>query len=213
MGETGIIVRLPGTLNPTAEEFTPANHIPVTVPVAVGVPYPCFPAGNFSSPSHLSTSPTRSLLLTPVPLTSESILWRDLEKFGNVRAVQTEALRYGIVTVHFYDLRHAETAYTAIRTHNVHYTSFFNSVSHPQLYAPPPPPPPPGLVAGCPLWAHFVLPAASDAFPDAHNQGTIVVFNLDSNVSAHHLRQLFETFGISLFYLLFIIVQLIINLS
>ncbi|WJX33562.1 hypothetical protein P8452_21757 [Trifolium repens] len=179
MGETGIIA----TLNPTAQEFNPTNHIPLTI--AVGVPYP-YPPYAVTPPPHLSPIPTRSILLSPVPPTPESILRKDLGAFGEVRAVNTDSFRHGIITAHFYDLRHAETAFTAIRTHHVHCVSYFNPLSHHQFYSAPPPPP--GLVAGVPLWAHYV-------HSDAENQGTLVLFNVDDNVSANHLRRVFEPFG------------------
>ncbi|TKY47702.1 terminal ear1 [Spatholobus suberectus] len=169
MGETGIVVRFPGSLDPRAEEFRPTFASPIQW---YAFPFPLPP------PPHLSTSSTRSLLLTPVPITTESALRTELEVFGDVRALQTEALRHGIVTVHFYDLRHAETAFAAIRMQH-HYPQFY---------------PVPGLLAGRPVWAHYVLPA-SDALPDAHNQGTLVVFNLDPNVSTENLRRVFEPFG------------------
>ncbi|XP_057431434.1 protein terminal ear1 homolog [Lotus japonicus] len=173
------------TLDPKAKEFTPTNtntnHIPI-IPLAV------------TPPAKLSTSPTRSLLLTPVPLTTESALRRDLEPFGDVRAVQMEHLRHGIVTVHFYDLRHAEAAFTAIRTLHMHCASFFSH--HPHLYYyTAVHPPPAGLIAGRAVWAHYVVPTPSAALPDAHNQGTLVVFKLSPDVSTQNLRRVFEPFG------------------
>ncbi|KAJ1422700.1 Terminal EAR1-like, RNA recognition motif 3 [Sesbania bispinosa] len=102
-----------------------------------------------------------------------------------------EALHHGIVTVHFYDLRHAQNAFTAIRNQHMHCASFFNSP--PQFYSAPPPPPV-GLVAGRPVWAHYVIPA-SNTLLNGHNQGTVVVFNLDIDVSTENLRQIFEPFG------------------
>ncbi|XP_058781576.1 protein terminal ear1-like [Vicia villosa] len=186
MGETGINVPYPRNLNPTAQEFTPTTTNPIPLSVAVGVPYP-YPHFAVTPPPHLSTLPTRSVLLSPVPPTTESDLRKDLQAFGEVRAIQTDSFRYGIVTAHFYDLRHAQAAFTAIRTHHVHCVSFFNPMSQPQFH-PAPPPPPPGLVAGVPLWAHYV-------FSDIQNQGTLVVFNLDDDVSPEKLRQVFEPFG------------------
>ncbi|XP_027337577.1 protein terminal ear1-like [Abrus precatorius] len=177
MGETGIILRFP--LDPTAQEFTPTNlcypyHYPyapppIPLPLPLPLPYPPpFP------PPHLSTAPTRSLLLTPLPVITELALKTQLQHFGDVRALQMDSLRHGFVTVHFYDLRHAETAFAAIRMHH-----------SPQFH---PAPPPHGLVAGRPVWAHYVL-------SDAQNQGTLVVFNLDPDVSAENLRRVFEPFG------------------
>lgn len=184
---------------------------------AVGVPYPQFSAPTAyvsqltlaappTAPS--SSSPTRSLLLSSVPseLVSESTLRRELEVFGDVRGVQMEKLRDGIVTVHFYDLRHAEMALMAIRKQHMqqqtrlrnYYASLLktrNSVLEADCYAPAPQPPPArGLIAGRAVWAQYIVPAYN-AVPDGQNQGTIVVFNLDSEVSAETLRQTFEAFG------------------
>ncbi|RDX88837.1 Protein terminal ear1, partial [Mucuna pruriens] len=176
MGETGIIVRYTGSLDPRAEEFRPTYPIswyPLTLPLPLPLPVPPPPP---PPPPHLSTTSTRSLLLTPVPITTESALRSELEVFGDVRALQMEGLRHGMVTVHFYDLRHAESAFAAISTMH-HYPP-------PQFITGP------GLVAGRPVWAHYVLPS-----PDTHNQGTLVVFNLDANVSTLNLRRLFDPFG------------------
>ena len=121
-----------------------------------------------------------------------------------------EALRDGIVTVHFYDLRDAETALTAIRRQHMqhqtrlrnHYASLFKarttfSPTSGAASPPSPPLPPParGLIAGRAVWAQYVLPACN-AVPDGQNQGTVVVFNLDSEVSAENLKRVFEAFGI-----------------
>ncbi|KAK7306181.1 hypothetical protein VNO77_44107 [Canavalia gladiata] len=183
MGETGIILRFSGTLDPTAEEFRP-THICYPIPVAVALPYPP-PLSPYVTPPHphLSTSATRSLLLSPVPIITESALRTQLQVFGDVRALQMEALRHGIVTVHFYDLRHAESAFAAIRMHHAPH--------HPQFFASPSSP---GLVAGRPVWAHYVLPSCN-ALPDGQNQGTLVVFNLDAEASTENLRRVFEAFG------------------
>ncbi|MED6223063.1 hypothetical protein PIB30_070358 [Stylosanthes scabra] len=261
MGETGIIVRFPGNLDPRAQEFIPTNttHTPLPQPATVfplphhpytaqpsfpPYPYPyatpslgvgvlpfhdaplphaaaaaatvasvpLFPqfstAVAYSAPPpplpppHLSTSPTRSLLLSPLPsdvAVSESSLRRELEVFGDVRGVQMEALHDGIVTVHFYDLRDAETALTAIRQQHMqhqerlrnHYASLFKTTT---AFPPPPPPPAPGLIAGRAVWSQYVLPACN-VVPDGQNQGTVVVFNLDSEVSAENLKRVFEAFG------------------
>ncbi|KAK7280941.1 hypothetical protein RIF29_08523 [Crotalaria pallida] len=235
MGETGFnfIIRLPGNLDPTAQEFRPTTNIithplppppppflqPATVfthhpssfnfPVAVGLPYGA-PHLSYSPPPppNLSTSPTRSLLISPLPndllfAISESLLRRELEVFGDVRGVQMEnLLTNGAVTVHFYDLRHAETALTAIQgQHMMHQARLRNyymfkaaGTSSPFPSPPPLPPPERGVVAGRAVWAQFVVPACN-AVPEGQNQGTIVVFNLDSDVSAKNVRELFEAFG------------------
>ncbi|XP_054807104.1 protein terminal ear1 [Prosopis cineraria] len=182
----------------------------------IGVPYPQFcppaayvgPLAPPASPSpSSSTSPTRSLLLSSVPaeVVSESMLRRELEVFGDVRGVQMERVREGIVTVHFYDLRHAETALMAIRRQHMQqqtrlrnfYSSALkssNSALESDCYAPPLPPPARGLVGGRAVWAQYIVPPYN-AVPQGQNQGTIVIFNLDSDVSAGTLRQTFEAFG------------------
>ncbi|KAK4264984.1 hypothetical protein QN277_026095 [Acacia crassicarpa] len=189
----------------------------------VGVPYPLFcsppayvgqlppPAAPSPSPSPFSSSsPTRSLLLSSVPaevVVSESLLRRELEVFGDVRGVQMERVREGIVTVHFYDLRNAETALMAIRKqhmqHQTRLRNFYSSVlksRHSALeldcysVTAPLPPPARGLVAGRPVWAQYIAPAPN-AVPQGQNQGTIVIFNLDSTASSEILQQTFEAFG------------------
>ncbi|BAT86562.1 hypothetical protein VIGAN_04422900 [Vigna angularis var. angularis] len=191
MGETGIIVRLDrleGSLDPRAEEFRPSMNnpviqcqwypipLPLPLPLPLPFPHPLPPP----PPPHLSTSSTRSLLLTPLPFTSDSALRAELQAFGDVRALQTEALRHGILIVHFYDLRHAESAFAAIRSMHHHF---------PQVA-----PASPGLLSARPISAHYVLPSSS-SIPDAHNQGTLVVFNLDPHLSTDHLRRVFHPFG------------------
>ncbi|KZV14414.1 protein terminal ear1 [Dorcoceras hygrometricum] len=78
----------------------------------VGVPSD--PTPPVSLPSSLAT-PSRTLLLSLVPpCVSESTVRRELEVFGDVRSVEMERRREGLVTVHFYDVRDAEAALVAI---------------------------------------------------------------------------------------------------
>ncbi|XP_028796396.1 protein terminal ear1 homolog [Neltuma alba] len=202
----------------------PLQPLPFCNAAPVGVPYPpfCSPAAYVGPlapptaatttpppPSSSSPSPTRSLLLSSVPaeVVSESMIRKELEVFGDVRGVQMERVREGIVTVHFYDLRHAETALMAIRKQHMQqqtrlrnfYSSILksgNSASEPDCYSVTAPLPPParGLVAGRAVWAQYIVPAYN-AVPQGQNQGTIVIFNLDSAVSTETLRQTFEAFG------------------
>nr|ABR19817.1 terminal ear1-like 1 protein [Populus tremula x Populus alba] len=59
-------------------------------------------------------------------------------------------------------------------------------------FGPPPPPPPPQL----PQLLHQVYyPYTPQAVPDGQNQGTLVVFNLDPNVSTKCLKETFQAFG------------------
>ncbi|KAI3680596.1 hypothetical protein L6452_35369 [Arctium lappa] len=114
--------RFPITLNPTAQEFRPTYPLPNNLPPLLphtyysynfyGPPPPLPPpsAAVYVNPlppplPPPSTTPTRTLLLSSVPSdVSESIVRRDLEVFGDVRAVQMDKVRDGIVTVHFYDV-------------------------------------------------------------------------------------------------------------
>ncbi|KAH9606169.1 hypothetical protein KSS87_014484 [Heliosperma pusillum] len=207
-------------LNPTAQEFYPTPqhqhqhqhqnavvsfpHFPY-LPPPLPPPPPPFYLHAPPSPTYLppsipppSTAPTRALLLSAVPpQTSESTLRRDLEPFGDVRAVQMERIRDGIVTVHFYDLRSAHAALDSIRNQHmqhqhrlrIHFSTPFHVIDTVPL-----PPPGPGIVSGRVVWAHFTIPV-THAFPDGLNQGTIVIFNLDPNVSAPSLKNVFKVFG------------------
>ncbi|KAI3787267.1 hypothetical protein L1987_41617 [Smallanthus sonchifolius] len=70
-----------------------------------------------------------------------------------------------------------------------------NYVYHANSYLTPPlPPPAPGLVAGRAVWAQFTYPVGA-GFPDGNNQGTLVIFNLNSDVTAGTLKEIFEAFG------------------
>ncbi|KAK1408703.1 hypothetical protein QVD17_40701 [Tagetes erecta] len=205
--------RFTPTLNPTAQEFRPTytyyshthtfntyNHPPPPPPPPVHL-RPSLPPP--------SPTATRTLLLSSVPSdVSESILRRDLELFGDVRAVQMDRIRDGLVTVHFYDLRQATEALHEIQHQHMQQQyrlrKHFESISfspeihfhHPNMlsFSPPLPPPAPGLVAGRAVWAQFAFPVTV-GFPDGNNQGSLVVFNLNSDVTTGKLKQIFEPFG------------------
>ncbi|XP_071721940.1 protein terminal ear1 homolog [Rutidosis leptorrhynchoides] len=209
--------------------FQPQNDV-LALPFSYPPSQPPFatPAPNYFENHHhhhLQTPPavpqpavisTRALVLTYVPTdASESLIRRELEVFGEVRGVQMEKVRDGIVTVHFYDLRHAERALREIReqhipqhcrdrnqlysaapstsslmvmTHPLLNSSGINVVGAPQQQLAR------GLIAGHAVWAHFTIPA-SNAVPGGSNQGTIVVFHLDDGVSSGYLRDVFSAFG------------------
>ncbi|GAB2220444.1 hypothetical protein Drorol1_Dr00008095 [Drosera rotundifolia] len=228
MAESGGFFPFPATLDPYAQEFLPSPHhhfvplphhiyypFPPPPPPPPQAPYPptiYAPVPNQPPvPPPLpppSSSPTRTLLLSSVPTDlSESVVRRDLEIFGDVRAVEMERVREGIVTVHFYDLRAAHAALVEIRDQHMqhqhrlreHYTALmvngidvggFGGVGN----MAPLPPAAAGLVAGRAVWAQFMIPGVN-RFPDGCNQGTLVVFNLDSNVSMSLLRDMFDPYG------------------
>lgn len=139
-----------------------------------------------------------------VPTTaSETTVRRELEVFGDVRAVQMERRRDGLVTVHFYDLRDAQAALVAIQEQHMqqqfrlgrHYDAVLNNSVSLMAVAPPlPPQAARGLIHGRVVWAQFTVPVTS-GLPDGNNQGTLVIFNVDSAVSASSLKEIFETFG------------------
>ncbi|KAL5552728.1 hypothetical protein UlMin_040129 [Ulmus minor] len=201
--------------------FTPISEVQLLPYSEVGIGYPQFS----SPPAYVSQPPvpvrlpvpptqssvaTRAILLSSVPGEStESTIWNELEAFGEVRGVQMERLCDGIVTVHFYDLRHAEMALKEVREQHMnhqtrlrnHYSAALfvqNSSPGEQNLVPslqfPIIPPARGLVLGRPVWAQFVIPA-SNSVPEGNNQGTIVIFNLDPDVTAFTLKEIFQAFG------------------
>ncbi|KAI3720365.1 hypothetical protein L6452_21281 [Arctium lappa] len=211
MGDPGF-GRFPATLNPTAKEFRPSNpytQIGIHYSYPYNLPLPHTAAALMVSAPHpplppQSPVPTRALLLSFVLAgVSESDVRRELEVFGDVRAVQMERLRDGVVTVHFYDLRQAAEALKVIQEQHMQQQcrirKYFDGVLllSPVNLPPPPPPPAPvarGLLSGHAIWAQFTCPVAAGV-PDGYNQGTVVVLNLDSDVTAGEIKEIFEAFG------------------
>ncbi|GKA16249.1 protein terminal ear1, partial [Tanacetum coccineum] len=99
---------LPPPLNPTAQEFRPTYHRHQPPPILL-LPSPPLPPPP-------PPQPTRTLLLSPITITtSESTIRKNLEIFGDIRAVQMERIHSGVVTIHFYDIRHAVQALSEIQ--------------------------------------------------------------------------------------------------
>ncbi|KAK4740709.1 hypothetical protein SAY87_024297 [Trapa incisa] len=171
------------------------------------VPYPAAPPPSsavfYGPPLRPSSSTaTRALLLSSVPSdVSAEAVRRDMEAFGDVRAVQMEGLLHeGTVIVHFYDLRHARRAMREVREQHMQQQCrlryHFGSAMPGGPLPHPPPPSVHGLVAGRVVWAEFVVPVpAANSIHDGQNQGSLVLFNLDPNVTADALRHIFEAFG------------------
>ncbi|XP_031477251.1 protein terminal ear1 [Nymphaea colorata] len=194
----------------------PCEFSPCPLPPAP--PPPCAPLRPAARPSDLAPSgrenASRSLLLSSVPPgVSEGCLLRELELFGPVRGLEMENIEQGLVVVHFYDVRHSQRALAEIQEQHMmqqsrlaqHYTALMRAG---EVVLPPPPPPPlppplhsRGLIGGCAVWAQYssapmrVSKYAGGGLLDAHNQGTLVVFNLDSEVSSGLLKNVFEAFG------------------
>ncbi|KAK1290435.1 Protein terminal ear1 [Acorus calamus] len=99
-----------------------------------------------------------------------------MEPFGAVWAVETHRAAEGIVTVHFFDQRHAEAALAAIRDQHLRHQQYCFYISN---WAVPPPH----------VWAQFAPPMFGP------NDGSLVVFNVDPSLSSDAFRALFEVFG------------------
>uniref|UniRef100_A0A7N0UVQ3 RRM domain-containing protein n=1 Tax=Kalanchoe fedtschenkoi TaxID=63787 RepID=A0A7N0UVQ3_KALFE len=173
---------------------------PTPLPPPPGYIHPNLPP---SPPPASAGSPSRSLLLTSVPPhVTETTLRADVEVFGEVRAVEMERAYEGVVTVHFYDLRDSQAALREIRAQHMHQRSRIGALyDNPQFtcdsaFLLPAPFPAPGLIAGCAVWAQFIIPVMLDCVPDGYNHGTIVLFNLDFNTSPETLKRIFEAFGL-----------------
>ncbi|XP_076911131.1 protein terminal ear1 homolog [Bidens hawaiensis] len=187
-------------LNPSAQEFRPTYHHHHPPPPPLVYHSPPLPPP--------STAPTRTLLLSSVPFNvTESKIRQNLEVFGDIRAIQMENITHGLVTVHFYDLRHARNACNEIQkqhmqqqyrlrehfaSHDQNYAMLYNFGGNTYYYyylSTPLPPPAPGLIGGRAVWAQFIELA------DGYNQGTLVVFNLDASGIDETVRESFVDFG------------------
>ncbi|RVX04283.1 Protein terminal ear1 [Vitis vinifera] len=203
MGETGTS-RFLGNLDPSAQEFRPRNpyiqnQMSLSVPTQIYYPYthphPQFVASSAYvrpvagkpplSPlmSPLSATPTRALLLSSVPTDVSEVTvrenWRPLER--HAQACLTEVREQ-----HMQQQSRLKKHYDSLLTRKL-----ASQVEH--LLAPLPPPAR-GLIAGRAVWAQFMIPVSTCTLDD-YNQGTLVIFNLDSEVSTSSLRDIFETFG------------------
>ncbi|XP_068652020.1 protein terminal ear1 homolog [Aristolochia californica] len=144
---------------------------------------------------------TRAVLLSSVPVyVSEGQVRRELEVFGAVRALEMEKLAAeGVIIVHFYDLRDAQAAVAEIQQQHMRQQSrlglqyWLLMRNCPSEEVVVPPASGRGLVGGQAVWAQFAVQALVGL--DALNQGTIVVFNLESEVSATNLKAIFEVYG------------------
>lgn len=238
MNEPGFSLIPVHHLDPTAQEFFPAANLPsASPPPHVYYTYPpppmydnmVYTRPQFHPPPAFvsaatepppppmslsvpppSTAPSRALLLSMVPTSvSESTVRRELEVFGDVRSVQMERRREGLVTVHFYDVRDAQAALVAIQEQHMqqqfrlgrHYEAVMSHAAPLMAVAPPlPPQTARGLISGRVVWAQFITPVTA-GLPDGNNQGTLVIFNLGSVVSASSLKGIFQEFGMPLIIL------------
>ncbi|KAJ8645825.1 hypothetical protein MRB53_007573 [Persea americana] len=211
-------IRLPGVLDPGAAEFRPKIRTNAP-PQQQQIFYPYQSYAVYDSGAVMGyqqqavvrpgAAATRALLLSQVPShVTESMVRMELEAFGGVRAVEMGRVGEGIVTVHFYDVRQAQAALVEIQGQHMrqqrllgrHYWAMMGrnsgGVVRPPVPLPVPVPVPGerGLIAGHAVWAEFAVPRP-EIGGDGNNQGTLVVFNLDSGVSSCKLKEIFEAFG------------------
>eukprot|EP00898_Chlorokybus_atmophyticus_P008854 jgi/Chlat1/8970/Chrsp94S08264 len=149
---------------------------------------PPSPSANAHSP-RVHTS--RSLLLLGVPATtSPEDLRKVVDDFGSIRALQTDQLAQGgVAVVHFHDLRHAQEAMKGLRTRleaewqqlEVHYTVVLGPLDSAERSDHQAASPSDGGAGGFPS--------------DWHNQGTLVIFNLDAAVGNAELHAAFALHG------------------
>ncbi|KAM3334624.1 hypothetical protein ACQJBY_029201 [Aegilops geniculata] len=168
----------------------------LAIPPQIGLPVPTVAATAVDGPA------SRAVVLSLLPPhTPELEVARAMAPFGDVRTVDATALASeGVATVHFFDLRAAENAVTAVREQHMRQQCRLS-----QLYAATtawPPQPPAwdwqqddcrGLVLGQAVWAHFA--AASTLPDDGANRGSLVVLNSLPDVSLSELRQAFQAYG------------------
>jgi hypothetical protein len=215
-------------LDPSAQEFYPSLPYPVPpvpvlppplpppfpqfyyppVPIVVPQPPPVLPPpAQYVQPTWVTDDavPTRGVVLSMVPRhVSDHDVRSSMECFGAVRAVDVSALgTEGIVTVHFYDLRSAQAAFTEVREQHVRQQSRLG-----QLYGVPVPLAPwdwteagsggamgRGLICGQAVWAHFAVGGTEFGINDSNQATLVVVSPLPAGISLHTLRETFETFG------------------
>ncbi|XP_057816679.2 protein terminal ear1 homolog [Cryptomeria japonica] len=127
---------------------------------------------------------SRSLLLSLVPTEfSDHQIHQELLVWGPIRALHLEAKHDGMVTVDFYDLRHANQALFDIRQQYMMLSKSLESgaLQQPFSYCW-------RFMEGRLIWAQY-------AEPTAENQGTLVIFNVDTAISDDNILSIFQHYG------------------
>ncbi|GLJ46909.1 hypothetical protein SUGI_0989760 [Cryptomeria japonica] len=127
---------------------------------------------------------SRSLLLSLVPTEfSDHQIHQELLVWGPIRALHLEAKHDGMVTVDFYDLRHANQALFDIRQQYMMLSKSLESgaLQQPFSYCW-------RFMEGRLIWAQY-------AEPTAENQGTLVIFNVDTAISDDNVLSIFQHYG------------------
>ncbi|KAK9104285.1 hypothetical protein Scep_021129 [Stephania cephalantha] len=181
-----------------AHHFIPPFYDPLSTPPPPPPTTPMAYRGGGYAPPRATATATRAVVVSMVPpYAAEEGVRRELEVFGEVRGVEMGRLAEGIVAVQFYDIRGAEAAVAVIQERHMEEQSRLRQQHYCGVVMPPVPVVGPGFVAGRAVWAYFVMPETAPVpVPDGFNQGTIVVFNLDANVSVVMLKEIFEAYGL-----------------
>ena len=202
----------------------PAMHSFITsgCSAPIGSPTGSLPAFAVPPPLTGREHVSRALLLSGVPPElSDYALKQELEQWGLVRALGLERRHEGLVTTHYYDLRHSKEALRDIQQQHLlqqqrmqqkfqlqmqrqrssghvqidnldleKHDTFKDSSRDDDIS-----PRAKGLIGGKAVWAQYTVPVGTAAGPDSHNQGTLVVFNLDVDMPLDQLRAAFEVYG------------------
>ncbi|KAJ0972473.1 hypothetical protein J5N97_020432 [Dioscorea zingiberensis] len=207
--ERGMGIR--ASLDPQAEEFYPSSNFALAAPAPQfyipyhhgAHPHPT-PQAQYVAPAQLveDGAVTRAVVLSMVPRgVSPDVVRAAMEEFGGVRAVEMGALAgEGNVTVHFYDLRSAQTAVAEIRDQHLRQQCRLGQqygvmpggwtaeqgggVVYLMVGGGR------GLIGGQAVWAHFTAKEL-----DGPNQGSLTILNAGQGLSMDAVRQVFEDFG------------------
>ncbi|KAI5065430.1 hypothetical protein GOP47_0020125 [Adiantum capillus-veneris] len=150
---------------------------------------------------------SRALVISGVPPSLDvSHLHQELEQWGHVRAFHADRLSQGILSVQFFDLRASRQALRDMQNQHLIRQHRFQQHLHAQngmqfqgrvvlsganedsasVSR--------GLLCGTVVWAQYVA-SSSVPCPDGHNQGTLVLFNVDADLVLQELQKVFEKYG------------------
>ncbi|KAL6319171.1 hypothetical protein AAG906_013844 [Vitis piasezkii] len=124
--------------------------------------------GPLASEHPYGEHPSRTLFVRNINSNVEDSELRDLfEQYGDIRTLYTACKHRGFVMISYYDIRAARNAMRALQNKPLRRRK---------------------------LDIHYSIPKDNPSEKDI-NQGTLVVFNLDSSVSNDDLRQIFGIYG------------------
>ncbi|CAN6485596.1 unnamed protein product [Victoria cruziana] len=124
--------------------------------------------GSFAGEHPFGEHPSRTLFVRNINSNVEDAELRALfEQYGDIRALYTACKHRGFVMISYYDIRSARNAMRTLQNKPLRRRK---------------------------LDIHFSIPKDNPSEKDI-NQGTLVVFNLDSSVTNDELRQIFGVYG------------------